>query len=274
MGSRIKLKKLLLIAPIILIISCNSDQESTNIDSASTEIDNWLETAPISKRASHTCVENNGFLYVTGGYYYSGSVLVCLDDVNYARINSDGTIESWNNTTPFGIRPRRSHTSVIYNNYLYIIGGDSTTYSLDDVQYAKILPTGGIDSWQTTTSLPEARFAHTSVTYGNYLYIIGGFTSHCASDIIFTIINNDGTIGSWNSTTSMPFGRCDHTSFVSNGFIYVIGGRECDDNYYADATRYLNDVLFAKINSDGTIDSWNSTFRWYVIMAICMTTIF
>ncbi len=70
-------------------------------------------------RYGHSTVAYNGYLYVIGGFdgttYYA--------TVQYAPILADGTVGAWTATTSFATA-RYTHTSVVYNGYLYVIGGN------------------------------------------------------------------------------------------------------------------------------------------------------
>ena len=69
---------------------------------------------------------------------------------------------------------RTGHTSVVYNGYLYVLGGSSIVTNLNDVQYASINANGTVGTWSTTTTFTTDRASHTSVGYNGYIYIIGG----------------------------------------------------------------------------------------------------
>ena len=210
----------------------------------------WTATTSFTTaRYGHTSVVYNGYIYVIGGY--SGSVP--LADVQYAPINTNGTIGAFTATTSF-TTARYSHTSVVYNGYLYVIGGYNGTAALADVQYAPINANGAIGAWTATTSFTTARYGHTSVVYNGYLYVIGGYngTSYLA-DVQYAPINATGTIGAWTATTSLTTARYYHTSVVYNGYLYVIGGS---------GSVLLADVQYAPINTTGTIGAigaWTAT---------------
>jgi N-acetylneuraminic acid mutarotase len=112
----------------------------------------------------------DGYLYVIGGVGNE-------TDVIYAKIDADGSIDPTWNVVSLGVT-RERHSSVVNNGYIYVIGGtaDSGTTSLDTVRYAKINsgspPT--IGSWQTTSSLVNAVYGHTSVVFNGYIYVAGG----------------------------------------------------------------------------------------------------
>jgi hypothetical protein len=199
----------------------------------------WGSTTSFSvERWGHTSVAYNGYLYVLGGEQAAsdidckngGSSYTC-NDVQYAPINSNGTIGAWTATT-FFTTPHSNHTSVAYNGYLYVIGGLNYPSMLNDVQYAPINSNGTIGTWNPTTSLAPARIGHTSVAYNGYLYVSGGCGSldvggNCTShlnDVQYAPINSNGTIGAWTTTSSFTTARDRHTSVVYNGYLYVIGG--------------------------------------------------
>jgi hypothetical protein len=227
-------------------------------------------------RHSHTSVAYNGYLYVIGGVS-SSSANDCTainnecNGVQYAPINANGTIGSWSSTTAF-TQARHSHTSVAYNGYLYVIGGVSSSSANDctatsnycnGVQYAPINANGTIGSWSSTTAFTQARHSHTSVAYNGYLYVIGGVSSSSANDctatsnycngVQYNSINTGtpsfGTLGTWSSINTITTARDHHTSVAYNGYLYIIGGTNGS---------FQNNVLYATINSDGTVGTWNT----------------
>ena len=203
-------------------------------------------TSFTTARLAHTSVTYNGYLYILGGFNGAAG----LNDVQYAPINADGTVGSWSITTSF-TTARYIHTSIVYNGYLYVIGGTINESSgLNDVQYAPINANGTIGTWTATTSFTTARYGHTTVAYNGYLYVIGGYGSAFLNDIQYAPINADGTVGTWTATTSFITARNGHTSVAYNGYLYVIGGL---------GSSYFNDVQYAPINANGTVGTWITT---------------
>ena len=217
--------------------------------------------------AYHGLVAYNGYLYKSGGQYYFFGSSTYLSDVQYAAINADGTIGTWTATTSFNTA-RFAHTSIAYNGYLYIMGGcandgaagfQECSIVLGDVQKAPINANGTIGTWTTTTSF-TGRFAHTSVVYKGYMYIIGGCDTNCAlhdNSVQYGPIDKDGNINSWTTTTSFTTGRYKHSSVVYNGYVYIIAG--CSVSSYLGCSTTLNDVQYAPINANGTIGAWTAT---------------
>jgi len=239
------------------VVSCEVDDGKGSKDNADISIQvnepeisivgSWQSTTPLSfGRAAHSCVVHNGFLYVIGGT--DGSTQYDLNDVLYAGINGDGSLQNWQTTTSFP-EGRSNHTSIVHNGRLYLIGGWDPV-----VRYSNINGDGTIGTWDSTLALPEGRLAHSTVVYKNYVYILGGYTDAVQTgldDVIFAEINPDGTLSDWQSTTSFQNKRFDHCSIVYNDKIYIIGGEN--------RTVIFDDVLYASLNPDGTVGQWQTT---------------
>lgn len=202
-------------------------------------------TAFTTARYGHTTVAYNGYLYVIGGTTTGSDY---LNNVQYAPINSDGTVGSWTATTNL-ISGRQYHASVAYNGYIYVIGGSNGT-SQNSVQYALINADGSVGAWSTTTAFTTARIQHTSVAYNGYLYVIGGYTGSALNTVQYALINADGSVGSWTATTAYTTASYRHGAVAYNGYMYVVGGYNGS---------YLSSVQYASINADGTVGTWSTT---------------
>jgi opacity protein-like surface antigen len=66
----------------------------------------------------HSAVVNNGYIYTTGGWIVAANT----STVQYAQINSNGTLGAWLTTTPLP-RAVYGHSAVVYNGYIYATGG-------------------------------------------------------------------------------------------------------------------------------------------------------
>ena len=241
--------------------------------------------------AYHGLVAYNGYLYKSGGMYTFIGSPGYLNDVQYAPINANGTIGTWaythdslNDGGSFvsGFTTARfAHTSVAYNGYLYIIGGCTNDGSagfaecsgtLSNVQYAAINANGTIGTWTATSSLVSARFAHTSVVYNGFVYVMGGCDNNCVTHdngVQYAQINSNGTIGDWMTTTSFTTGRYKHSSVVYNGYVYIIAG--CSVSSWLGCSTTLSDVQYALIctgrnsgtlgcgTTAGRVGTWTAT---------------
>ena len=82
-------------------------------------IGTWTATTALpTVNYAATSAAYNGYIYEIGGY--NGSTY--YNTVYYAPINANGTIGAWTASTPI---PAASDvaTSIVYNGYLYEIGG-------------------------------------------------------------------------------------------------------------------------------------------------------
>lgn len=239
-------------------VQINLDTGDVNITvdwrSSSGGIGDWSATSSlVIAKCAHSSVTNGNYVYAIGGWTPNVNTAT-IYDVEYAPINSDGSLGSWVQTTDLHTRVRY-HDSVIYNNTIYTLGGDLGN-EVSTVQYATINSDGTLGQWNTTTNLPIVKMRHTSIVVEDRIYVIGGMDSEPGgntyyNDVDYTTINSDGTIGDWTSTTSFPINIAEHSSLYYNGYMYVIGGY--------DGTNKLSDVYYAPVNSDGTLGSWQTT---------------
>ncbi|MGH7234425.1 MAG: hypothetical protein ACREF7_03215, partial [Candidatus Saccharimonadales bacterium] len=209
----------------------------------------WTATSSLPAGTSiATSVASNNFIYEIGGN--AGGVAVTT--VDYAPINSNGTLGSWTATTALPVATEYS-TSIVYNGYVYEIGGGNTSSGpTSTVYYALINSDGTLGAWNTTTSLPSTTYQSTSVVHNGYIYILGGEVQGSpGANVNYAPINSDGTLGSWTATTPLPTTPYGDTSVGYNGYIYEIGGYN--------NTSYLSTVYYAPINSNGTLGSWTAT---------------
>ncbi len=226
-----------------------SDIYSAQINSDSSVGDWSLVGNLFSDRGGHTAVGYNGHIYVLGGYDGSGNV----NTAEFAKVKAggSGTLGSWATTNNTSFIDRAEHTTVVYNGYIYVIGGDGGGF-LSSVQYAQINDDGTLSNWSSTTSFNSNRIGHSTVAYNGYMYILAGDAGSYFSDVQYAPINSNGTLGSWQYTQNLPINMSWHSSIAYNGYIYTIGGR---NNY----TSYISTVYYAHINSNGTIGSWSTT---------------
>ena len=203
-------------------------------------------------RNRFAAVAYNGYLYVMGG---ASGASTYDNDVQYAPINSDGTVGTWTATTSF-TTARAELAAVAYNGYLYIMGGTNGTSPLGDTQYAPINSDGTVGTWATnTTNFTNARTGLGAVAYNGYLYIMGGSSGGAGyySDVQYAPINANGTVGTWTvSVTSFTNARYSFGTALYGKYIYIMGGQGTGGVQY-------NDVKYAPINSDGTVGTWTAT---------------
>ncbi len=223
----------------------------TPIDSVGA-ISNWTATTSLPTAVDQaTSIAYNNYVYEIGGNT-STAQGTAQATVYYAQINNDGTLGSWTATTSLP-QALYASNSVVYNNYLYVISGYSTSTQPNVVYYAPINSNGTLGSWTATTSLPQALNSATSVVYNDYVYEIGGNNGvgGIVSTVYYAQINSNGSLGSWTATTSLPVAIENSTSVVYAGFVYEIGGYT--------GGGLTSAVYYAQINSNGSLGSWITT---------------
>ncbi|MGK7391001.1 MAG: IPT/TIG domain-containing protein [Candidatus Cyclobacteriaceae bacterium M2_1C_046] len=205
-------------------------------------------------------VDGSGYLYVFGGTNTAGEA---VNSVARTSINQDGSLNAWEaqNTLP---EPLHSLGAVIFRSTVYIAGGATT----GDVPVAKVYKseidtTGTLGEWQELTSLPAGIAHHGFVTFGGYLYVVGGdagtvspsasTTTTSVADVLFAKINlrtGDLTNDGWAvNPNTMQKARSKHVSLVAGGNLFVSSGL-----YAGQAGSSEN--IYAQIFSDGIVDAF------------------
>ena len=208
-----------------------------------------------SARSEHTSIAYNGYLYVIGGGATANatgcdSVGNC-NDIQHCPINADGSVGTCVQQLAAFTTPRVYSTSVVYNGYLYVIGGGGGASATgcnasgycNDIQYCPINADGSIGTCvQQLAAFTTPRYIHSSVAYNGYLYVIGGYSGAYQNDIQYCPINSDGSVGGCvQQTSAFTTARTALTSVAYNGYLYVIGGWN--------GTVTLNDIQHLLITS-------------------------
>lgn len=201
----------------------------------------------------------NGYIYIAGGCTSATDCTTATDNVQYATIDAtSGAIGAWANTTDSTLPAVRTWGQLeVAGGTLYYIGGqDSTSTNEQSTVYYGTPSSGDVSSWNTASNgLPAARTKHGATVWNNRLYVTGGLDGSAAVSTTVYIspsLSAGGDISSaWSSSTAFNVARSGTTAVAYANNLYIFGGH--------DGTKYLNDVQFTQINSDGTIDSWSYT---------------
>ncbi|HWT40447.1 MAG TPA: hypothetical protein VN081_04240 [Dongiaceae bacterium] len=219
------------------------------------DIATWASTTSFTGvRENAYTAAYNGYLYVFGGLQRG---VGAYNTVQYAPINTDGTVGTWASTTNLPASYQRVNATV-YNGYVYLVGGFQASASTNTVYVAPFNTNGTIGSWSQMANLPVNLTDEGVVAQNNYIYALGGSltsgpncgtASDCQNTVYYAPLNADGTVGTWNTTTSFTTARANMGAVAYNGYVYIFGGSN---------TGYLADSQYAKINSDGTIGTWTA----------------
>jgi len=144
---------------------------------------------------------------------------------------------TWTQATPnANWSARLYHTSIAFNNKMWVMGGWDGDYLCNDAWHS----TDGFNWTQATANAGwSTRYLHTSVVFDNKIWVIGGHDniSGMNNDVWYS---SDGV--NWTQATANAgwSARERHTSVVFDNKIWVMGGRS--------PANYKNDVWYS---SDG-----------------------
>lgn len=210
------------------------------------------------------------------------TTIATQSSVNWAKFNSStlelespnpgtGACSGWCTDSVYNLpSARRGHSMVAYNGYLYVMGGlDSGGSRASTVYIAKLGANGEPQLWHPTdpdksswnywysdTGLPggTARSYLAAAAYNNRMYVFGGSTNASTggtTTVEYADILPNGKLGSWTSGTALPSARFSHSVQIYNNVAYLIGGNS--------SSTLQNSVYYAKINTDGSLNSWTQT---------------
>jgi hypothetical protein len=241
-----------------------------NADGTVTE---WKSTTALpAARAFHATVAatpfnskagGSGYLYILGGLNTEGAP---VSSVSMAPFNPDGTVGTWTTSKPLP-QPLHSAGVVIFRSTIYVAGGSTTNNApVANVYRATIDESGQLSDWETLESLPSARTYHSLLSFGGFLYSVGGETGSITAEdgnatsndtksgeIVYAKINlRTGLLSTgWVvNGSSLQKVRSKHTSLIAGGTIFVSSG------LYSGAAQGSSENTYATIASDGSVGSF------------------
>ena len=236
----------------------NNVQLASVNNGGSGAITGWVEDTVDHLGTVHNkaqTVAYNGYLYTMGGIGASNNN---LNSVEYAPLNTDGTVGVWSTTSSF-TNGRNIFASAAMNGYMYILGG--ITYGsgayYKDIQYATINSDGTLGTWASAGgNVSNGGQGVCMATWNGYIYSLGGWdgsTDH--NSVQYAAQNTNGTIGAWQNANSFTGARSNSQCVAYNGYLYLIGGED---------TTGKNDVQYAAINGNGSLGTWQYTTSYHL----------
>lgn len=199
------------------------------------------------------------YMYALGGVDGTGTT---LGTVEFTRVGLDGELTTWQSTTPL---PTAVHNAgaVVFRGFLYAAGGASGTHEPTASAYrAEVRPDGTLGSWQAVASLPQATAYHSMVSFGPYVYVVGGNTGAVAPELntmagsetnaayVARIDMRNGALPSWTQVTSMGKAR-------SKGAVVAAGGALLATSGLYSGQAGSSENTYASIAAEGALASWN-----------------
>jgi hypothetical protein len=262
-------------------------------------------TALSSARYGLTAQAYNNTIYAIGGdLTFTGSPITTVE---YVKLNSDGTMNSWVATSSIATSGRLTiggSFSTIFGGYMYIGGGCTAvngsgycTTIASDVQLASINADGSLSEWNTIIGLTNQRIGHTMIAWQGGLYRLGGCRTQDASsgdctdtilDVDYGVINPEGEASTVADSVASgvapcsggtPYG-CDlpgtsivgnvlNGSAILNGYLYIWGG--CS-NSTSGCSSVSRGVAYTSVGSDGTLTKPASCGSWSTVDSYCYNT--
>jgi hypothetical protein len=135
----------------------------------------WVATTPFTNgRERHAAALDPGTrtMYVIGGD--DGATFNTYADVQYARIQANGTLGAWTTTTalPAGLS---GHRAFCHNSYLYLFRANDQFAGLGQgYYYAPINPNGSLGAWTLGRFSFTVRRYVGAFAYNDHFYVVGG----------------------------------------------------------------------------------------------------
>ncbi len=171
-------------------------------------------------RQHHTAVAFNNRLWVMGG---QGTAPPAgpghLNDVWSSPDGITWTLE----TGAAAWVPRALHTSTVFDNRLWVIGGEDGA-SMIDLSDVWSSPDGVVWTKETDSAPWGPRRSHATTVFANQLWVLGGLASGFGGAPKGDAWSSSDGINWLLATSSAAGGRAGHTAFSYLGFIWMAGG--------------------------------------------------
>jgi N-acetylneuraminic acid mutarotase len=181
-----------------------------------------------------------------------------LDSIERVMMRTDGTLGAFE---PGGTltTARAGHAAVTVGDEVYVFGGANSAGSLDSVEHAMISQQDPLMFTSGASKLNFARQDATTVSVGNYVYLLGGFESTTTTPNPILMVERasiiaGGTLEAFETApmTGLSTARHSHASVVIGKYLYVIGG--------VIGTTAQTSIEIAEIRPDGTLSAFATAF--------------
>jgi len=177
---------------------------------------------------------SDSYLYVVGGWWTGSSVYERR--VEYAPINSDGSVGSWQLTSEcLDLRP--DTRLAVMEGYLYAFGASRHGYITNTVERAEILPDGSLGPWGYDRPLPEDRGGHgvSSMVEDNgelHVYVVGGHGATYGDNALNSVVwatlldtptADNYTLSPWEYTSPLLDAVSRMASMTHGEYLYATG---------------------------------------------------
>ena len=200
----------------------NGEALISNVYSAIIQADGslsaWVTQRPLPDAIYAHAGVANGMLYVLGGVVNSGTTI--QNKVYYAKINADGTLGIWNQTTPLP-EPLVNFGAVAANGRVFVMAGSNGSSPTNGFYSAPVLGDGSLGSWSAGPALPRLLYSHAVAVTDSYIFLSGGWSNVQIGDAVYSMALPSPPAAP--ALTSQGFGTNGHfqlklTSDMNTGF--------------------------------------------------------
>lgn len=135
----------------------------------------------------------------------------------------DEKSQMWHSLAKVPVRLHRA-SYVCLHGVLYVIGGLNTGTKCSKVSRTVYTFSFKNNQWWTSEPLLEPRFAHQSVSYLHYIFVLGGFRND--RQLTDSIERYNSMFNQWESMSPMPEAVLHPAVAATNQRIYVFGGED------------------------------------------------
>lgn len=227
-------------------------------------------------RSYLNAVAYNNRLYIFGGQ--TNASPGGTNTVEMADITPTGLLGAWTTTGMQALPNNRfGHAVQVYNDVLYLIGGNNNGTLLNTVYYSRLNNDGTMNTWVQTNSFNGARASmggSMTALWGGYIYLSGGClavngSGYCTSiptdpqvSVQLASINADGSIAPWNPILNITNARIGYQMVAWQGGLYRLAGCQSQDPSTGVCTDTLDTVDYGPINQDGDASTVNNSGTW------------
>jgi len=174
----------------------------------------WTQLIPMSmERAAFALVYLDNQLFAIGGETANGvspeSEKFSLETGSWDKILRKPT-------------PVRHIKAVSVNGLVYVPGGETINGTISD---AMEIYNPEIDTWLTSTKLPQPRSGYSLIVHEGKIYLLGGWDGEEYTNTVFRF---DPDAEQWDVLAPMKIPRAYAGAAVADGLLYTLGGRNLD----------------------------------------------
>lgn len=231
-----------------------------------TNTTNWTywysSTALSTERSYAAAVAYNNRVYLMGGQTNGATGGVAT--VEYADIEPTGILRTWTSTGMVAMPSvRHNFSAQVYNDRMYLIGGNSAGVLQSAIHYIKLSSTGTMTgAWVSTSAFTTARMSwggNFATIWGGYIYVSGGCSvinasGYCTTirdDVILASINADGSITNWGTISGVTSSRIGYGLVGWRNVLYGVGGCTAQNATNGTCTTTATLTNYGSINQDG-----------------------